>query len=150
MHTTDLTADNGHVRHGYARTIHKTQGLSVDRCLVLASDTLDHHAGYTALSRGRIDNRIYLVEQPDIDLEAHHASRETTDPRRQLAAALQTDHADRLAIDHRVDVVRARAPISSVSTTERAQLARFNLPRRPTEPPTSLRSTVNATNCPGA
>jgi hypothetical protein len=103
--------DDGHVRHGYARTIHKTQGLSVDRCLVLASDTLDHHGGYTALSRGRIDNRIYLVAQAAIDIEAHHHSRETADPRRQLATALQTDYADRLAIDHRVDAVALGAEL---------------------------------------
>ena len=39
--------------------------LTGDRCLVLASDTLDDQAGYTAFSPGRTDNRIYLITQPE-------------------------------------------------------------------------------------
>ncbi len=95
--------DAGHVRYGYALTIHKSQGITVDRCLVLASDTLDRQAGYTALSRGRTDNRIYLVAQPPADPEAHHLERDTPDPSAQLAAALQPDRRERLAIDHHIE-----------------------------------------------
>jgi Ti-type conjugative transfer relaxase TraA len=106
-HTThELPArylDAGHVRYGYALTIHKSQGITVDRCLVLASDTLDRQSGYTALSRGRNDNRIYLVAQPPTDPEAHHPERDTPDPNAQLAAALQPDRRERLAIDHHID-----------------------------------------------
>lgn len=39
--------------HGYATTIHKSQGVTVDRALVLASGYLDRHATYVALSRHR-------------------------------------------------------------------------------------------------
>ena len=53
--------DAGHVRHAYATTIHKAQGQTVDRAFVLGSDTLYQEAGYVALSRGRAENRIYLV-----------------------------------------------------------------------------------------
>ena len=95
--------DAGHVRYGYALTIHKSQGITADRCLVLASDTLDRQAGYTALSRGRTDNRIYLVAQPAADPEAHHPERDTPDPTEQLAAALRPDRRERLAIDHHID-----------------------------------------------
>ncbi len=95
--------DAGHVRYGYTLTIHKSQGITVDRCLVLASDTLDRQAGYTALSRGRTDNRIYLVAQSPADPEAHHPERDTPDPSAQLAAALQPDRRERLAIDHHID-----------------------------------------------
>jgi conjugative relaxase-like TrwC/TraI family protein len=91
--------DAGHLTHGYAMTIHKSQGLTVDRCFVLASDTLDHNAGYTALSRGKAENRIYVhgaLPGP----EAHHVERHTLEPRDQLAVALRRDRHDRLAIDH--------------------------------------------------
>jgi Ti-type conjugative transfer relaxase TraA len=42
-----------HVEHGYAATIHKAQGMTVDRVQVLATPELDRHAAYVALSRHR-------------------------------------------------------------------------------------------------
>lgn len=39
--------------HGYAVTVHKAQGLTVDRSLVLASKGFDSHLTYVALSRHR-------------------------------------------------------------------------------------------------
>jgi Ti-type conjugative transfer relaxase TraA len=42
-----------HVDHGYAATVHKAQGMTVDRVHVLATPGLDRHAAYVALSRHR-------------------------------------------------------------------------------------------------
>ena len=42
-----------HVDHGYAATIHKAQGMTVDQVHVLATPGLDAHASYVALSRHR-------------------------------------------------------------------------------------------------
>lgn len=39
--------------HGYASTIHKSQGVTVDRAHVLATDGLDRHGAYVAMSRHR-------------------------------------------------------------------------------------------------
>jgi Ti-type conjugative transfer relaxase TraA len=39
--------------HGYAATIHKAQGVTVDRAHVLATPGLDRHAAYVAFSRHR-------------------------------------------------------------------------------------------------
>lgn len=39
--------------HGYAATIHKMQGATVDRTYVLASRHMDRHASYVAMSRHR-------------------------------------------------------------------------------------------------
>ncbi|WP_159952355.1 Ti-type conjugative transfer relaxase TraA [Rhizobium sp. 18065] len=41
------------VDHGYATTIHKSQGATVDRVKVLASSTLDRHLTYVAMTRHR-------------------------------------------------------------------------------------------------
>ncbi|OAN63745.1 Ti-type conjugative transfer relaxase TraA [Sphingomonas sp. TDK1] len=43
----------GDVTHGYAATVHKAQGVTVDRVHVLATPGLDRHAAYVALSRHR-------------------------------------------------------------------------------------------------
>ncbi|MBW4332296.1 Ti-type conjugative transfer relaxase TraA [Stakelama sp. CBK3Z-3] len=45
--------DYAHLDHGYAATIHKAQGMTVDRVHVLATPGLDRHAAYVALSRQR-------------------------------------------------------------------------------------------------
>jgi len=45
--------DYNQVDHGYAATIHKAQGMTVDRVHVLATPGLDAHATYVALSRHR-------------------------------------------------------------------------------------------------
>src|SRR3546814_7210894 len=37
--------------HGYAATIHKAQGMTVDRTNVLATPGMDRHSAYVALSR---------------------------------------------------------------------------------------------------
>lgn len=42
-----------HIDHGYAATIHKAQGVTVDRSYVLASKYMDSHSSYVALSRHR-------------------------------------------------------------------------------------------------
>lgn len=39
--------------HGYAATIHKAQGMTVDRTHVLATSGMDRHGAYVALSRHR-------------------------------------------------------------------------------------------------
>ena len=95
--------DAGHVRHAYATTIHKAQGSTVDQALVLGNDTLYQEAGYVALSRGRKDNRIYLVEQPEREHE-HHTPEPNPAPLGALTAALRVSHAQALAVDRGIDV----------------------------------------------
>lgn len=51
--------DYAHVDHGYAATIHKVQGMTVDRVQVLATPGVDSHSTYVALSRHREQVDLY-------------------------------------------------------------------------------------------
>jgi conjugative relaxase-like TrwC/TraI family protein len=73
--------DAGHIAHAYATTIHKAQGMTVDRCLTLGTDDLYREAGYVALSRGRTANVLYAVGSHGVDEDLTHApQRDATDP----------------------------------------------------------------------
>lgn len=47
------------IDHGYATTIHKNQGATVDRAFVLASRTMDRHLTYVAMTRHRDSVQLY-------------------------------------------------------------------------------------------
>jgi ATP-dependent exoDNAse (exonuclease V) alpha subunit len=90
--------DAGHVSHGYATTIHSAQGTTVDRAFVLADDRLDRETGYTALSRGRLENRIYTVAPINEHDHGHTTGR---DPVYELRRHLSRTTAQDLATGYR-------------------------------------------------
>lgn len=47
------------IDHGYATTIHKNQGATIDRAFVLASSTMDRHLAYVAMTRHRDSVQLY-------------------------------------------------------------------------------------------
>ncbi|RAL97764.1 Ti-type conjugative transfer relaxase TraA [Agrobacterium sp. MS2] len=47
------------IDHGYATTIHKNQGATVDHAFVLASSTMDRHLAYVAMTRHRDSVQLY-------------------------------------------------------------------------------------------
>ncbi len=51
------------IDHGYATTIHKNQGATVDRAFVLASSTMDRHLTYVAMTRHRDSVQLYANSQ---------------------------------------------------------------------------------------
>jgi ATP-dependent exoDNAse (exonuclease V) alpha subunit len=87
----------GHLAHGYAATVHKTQGVTCDRLLVLGDDTFTIEMGYTSLTRGRLSNRLYVVA-PEAELS--HGAAHEADPLRTFTAALRRSGAKTAAIDH--------------------------------------------------
>jgi Ti-type conjugative transfer relaxase TraA len=56
-------ADYAAVDHGYATTIHKAQGATVDRAYVLASGTMDRHLTYVAMTRHRDEVQLYASRE---------------------------------------------------------------------------------------
>ncbi|MEV5056424.1 Ti-type conjugative transfer relaxase TraA, partial [Agrobacterium radiobacter] len=75
------------IDHGYATTIHKNQGATVDRAFVLASRTMDRHLTYVAMTRHRDGVQLYadikeftnagrLVDHGIAPYEHHRQARE--------------------------------------------------------------------------
>jgi len=60
--------DYAQVDHGYAATIHKSQGVTVDRTHVLATPGMDRHGAYVALSRHRDSVQIHYGRDEFEDL----------------------------------------------------------------------------------
>src|SRR6266511_3100957 len=92
--------DRRRVDHAYAITCHKAQGMTTDRAYVLASDDLYQQWGYVAMSRGQLENRLYLAggEHPladelDTPLEPYR------DAVLAITEALEQSHAQYLALD---------------------------------------------------
>lgn len=51
------------IDHGYATTIHKNQGATVDRSYVMASGSMDRHLTYVAMTRHRDGVQLYADRQ---------------------------------------------------------------------------------------
>ncbi len=88
-----------HVDHGYAATVHKTQGMTVDRTHVLATPGLDAHSTYVALSRHRAGTAL-------------HYGRDDFADESQLRRTLSREHPKDMAMDYEP---AARAPARVVS-----------------------------------
>ena len=92
--------DYAAVDHGYATTIHKAQGATVDRAYVLASETMDRHLAYVAMTRHRESATLYAGRDELRDLAALSA-------RLSRARAKETtlDYAERRGIAPRSEIV---------------------------------------------
>ena len=86
------------IAHGYAVTGHVAQGLTAERAFVLASDTIYREWAYTAMSRGRLTNRLYIVGAVD-GARDEIAPRTRRTPEEDLLAGLRRSRAQLMASD---------------------------------------------------
>jgi conjugative relaxase-like TrwC/TraI family protein len=78
----------GHLGHGYALTVHKSQGLTVDLAFVLATESLNREAAYVAMSRARKGSELFVPIGSSHDDPGHdprNAQRASDDLARRLA-----------------------------------------------------------------
>jgi hypothetical protein len=106
--------DYAEVDHGYAATIHKSQGATVDRTYVLATPGLDRHAAYVALSRHRES------------VQLHYGADDFAD-RDRLTQALSRERQKDVTTDYTLDFADRRAIIVRASTASARQLGLFDL-----------------------
>src|SRR3546814_416030 len=93
--------------HGYAATIHKAQGITVDRSHFLATPGLDRHGAYVALSRHR-------------DGMALHYGRDDFKDQDKLVRTLSRERAKDMATDYaKADPARSFAERRGITFRER-------------------------------
>jgi conjugative relaxase-like TrwC/TraI family protein len=101
--TIDLPVEyvrGGHLGHAYATTIHKAQGLTCDRALLFANGALFREAGYTALSRGRLENHLYLSHPELAPTDVGHGIRAAkADAIKELVSSLESSRRKDLAFE---------------------------------------------------
>jgi ATP-dependent exoDNAse (exonuclease V) alpha subunit len=85
--------------HGYALTIHASQGLTITRTHVLANDALFYEAGLVALSRHQDTCHLYLSDIDELFDDREHSH--VRQPGRSITYALEISRADRAALDGR-------------------------------------------------
>ncbi len=90
-----------HMAHGYAATVNKAMGGTEDVGLVLAdSAALSSQFGQVALTRGRVDNKVFFAGPKLVDPEHHlpeAAAPERAAQQAMLAAGLDRDRSKALA-----------------------------------------------------
>lgn len=90
----------GHLTHAYAMTGHKAQGMTTDKAFVLGDQTLYREWTYVAMSRGRNENRLYVVGGIDADREEVGGEvAEVEDPMEELIAAVGRSRGKTLALE---------------------------------------------------
>ncbi|MGJ5199648.1 Ti-type conjugative transfer relaxase TraA [Bradyrhizobium sp. HKCCYLRH1030] len=111
--------DYNRLDHGYAATIHKAQGMTVDRVHVLATPGMDAHSSYVALSRHR----------DEVDL--HYGRDDFADADR-LTRALSRDRAKDMASDYeRADPLQSYAERRGITFRDRVtEIVRKIMPEK--------------------
>ena len=102
-----------HVELGYATTVHRAQGMTVDTTHVMVDRATTREALYVAMTRGALRNSAYVVTDEALDVDLHVPP----DPRRDglelLKTVLARDGAERSATETTRDL---RAASESLST----------------------------------
>ncbi|UFZ03175.1 Ti-type conjugative transfer relaxase TraA [Bradyrhizobium ontarionense] len=125
--------DYNRIDHGYAATIHKAQGMTVDRVHVLATPGMDAHSSYVALSRHR----------DGVDL---HYSHDDFANRDRLTRALSRDRAKDMALDYdHADPAQGYAERRGINFRERVvEIVRKIVPEKLRDRFDGLQSPANA------
>ncbi|MDR3417123.1 MAG: Ti-type conjugative transfer relaxase TraA [Nevskia sp.] len=123
----------GAVDHGYATTIHKSQGATVDRAFVLASESMDRHLAYVSMTRHREAVTLHAGRDEFADLAALSARLS-----RSNAKETTLDYAERRGLAPKSEIV---VPLEQVVP---APAEHVRAPAPQSQQPDSLRAKVQA------
>jgi ATP-dependent exoDNAse (exonuclease V) alpha subunit len=83
-----------HVQLGYATTVHRSQGSTVDTAHALVTGTATREALYVATTRARTANHLYVDTNSDPDIDTRHETPPTSAAREALATVLTRSAAE--------------------------------------------------------
>ena len=101
-------ADYAAVDHGYAVTLHKAQGATVDRAFVLASRSMDRHLTYVAMTRHRDGVQLHAGRDDFRDLAALSARLSRSQAKETTLDYDRAAYAQRRGIELRSEIVVRR------------------------------------------
>ena len=97
--------------HGYAITGHKAQGMTTGKAFVLGTDDLYREWGYVAMSRGSVENHLYVVAPRERDRDEYAPAAKQREPLEALIGSLEYSQAQTAALD-----VAARDGLEAMTT----------------------------------
>ncbi len=139
-HVTFKLADYQEFSHGYAATVHKTQGATVDRAFVLATPGMDKHTAYVAMSRHRERADLFYAKEDFRDHDAMTSRLARSGAKDSVLDYMQrAENGDGFASTLRAAVAGLWGKIASIfhrgdhHPAETAQQGREEQPQRPGE-----------------
>ena len=108
--------------YGYASTVHKSQGATVDRSYVLASPYFDRHTSYVALSRHR-ESATLFYGQADFAAASAGTNPDPTDAKQNLERTLSRARPKELAHDYLDLGTEKREPAAEVRAEQSANVS---------------------------
>jgi hypothetical protein len=117
------TADYAAIDHGYATTIHKTQGATVDRSFVMASGTMDRHLTYVAMTRHRDGAQLYAARE---EFSGRGGDRAAGEARQleNLASRLGRDGSKETTLDYAKDYAERRGIAETLGVRSEIDVSR--------------------------
>jgi len=121
-------ADYAAIDHGYATTIHKTQGATVDRSFVLASGTMDRHLTYVAMTRHRDGAQLYAAKEEFAGRSQQQSPGQAdvlkTHLLKNLAERLGRDGSKETTLDYAKDYAERRGIAETLGVKSEIEVAR--------------------------
>lgn len=106
---------------GYAATVHRAQGATVDVCRAVIDSAVDRAGLYVALTRGKKENRAYCVTDEKFDFDAEDAHYHMSGEQEELTSRTVLLRA--LANDNRTRAATETAHIELADTFSRDRVA---------------------------
>ncbi len=98
-----------HVHLGYAATVHRAQGATVDVCRAVIDESVNRAGFYVAMTRGKHANHAYVVTETALDMSAedahyfHKGDQQAPDARAVLTRCISRDDRQRSATEQLLD-----------------------------------------------
>ncbi|HET7475192.1 MAG TPA: MobF family relaxase [Dermatophilaceae bacterium] len=103
-----------HVELGYATTIHRAQGMTVDTAHLLVDNTMTRESLYVGMSRGRTRNRAYVVTEEALEVDLHRPPGPALDALDVLTGVLARESSEHSATETIHDTLAAAESLASL------------------------------------